>query len=55
MTDTPVVSSGKEFGSTRAEKTSTVSQQTKNRIPTASELKGLQPLPMEPFGQVKFQ
>ncbi len=53
--DTPVVSSGKEFGSTRAEKTSTVSQQTKNRIPTASELKGLQPLPMEPFGQVKFQ
>lgn len=45
--DTPVVSSGKEFGSTRAEKTSTVSQQKSNRIPTARELKGLLPAPMQ--------
>ncbi len=55
-TDTPVVSSGKEFGTTRAEKTETVSQQKSSRIPTARELKGLLPAPMQqPAERVTFR
>lgn len=55
-TDTPVVSSGKEFGtnSTTSAAVST-SLQKSNRIPTARELKGLQPAPMQPVGRVMFQ
>lgn len=52
--DTPVVSSGKEFGTTSTTSVSTASQKS-GRIPTSRELQGLQPAPMQPFSRVMFQ
>lgn len=56
-TDTPVVSSGKDFGSislTNAAPT-TNRQEKSTRIPTARELKGLQPAPMQPIDRMTFR
>ena len=55
-TDNPVVSSGKEFGTAAAtSRTAAAPKKTGSRIPTARELKGMQPAPLQPTGRIMFQ